>query len=115
MAGSATVHPLRKIVDDRWPARTETGLEYTRTLLECGHTLSQAGDMYGDTYPQRRRCFKCTRGMPQEVGQEASDYAQERAAAAFEDFILEERWHLAGWAGEGEGFPETVAFEAFAE
>lgn len=50
--------PLRKVVGDAWEEILH-GHEIRRDLLECGHTVGQASDMIGDTYPARRRCREC--------------------------------------------------------
>lgn len=43
------LYPLRKIVgcNGRWD------------VLECGHELLEASDMYGFRFPDKRRCRHC--------------------------------------------------------
>lgn len=51
------IPPLRKIVREE---KSETGL--WRDVLECGHLVAQAEDIYGKRHPMRRRCKKCASG-----------------------------------------------------
>jgi len=34
--------------------------EFEVDVLECGHVVSASKDIFGDTYPTRRRCYGCT-------------------------------------------------------
>lgn len=47
-------YPLRKVV----------GHDEAMDELDCGHILAGASDIMGRRYPDRRRCFKCAKGMP---------------------------------------------------
>jgi hypothetical protein len=41
--------PLRKIIE----------IVERKEILECGHVLPIKQDIFGDTCPLRRRCWKC--------------------------------------------------------
>lgn len=59
-AKKAAAHPLRQVVDYGVGADPERPYGDV-DVLECGHTLTGARDMVGRRYPDRRRCWKCTR------------------------------------------------------
>jgi hypothetical protein len=47
-------HPLRKVLF------RELLMDY----LECGHIRPTPSDIIGYRYPEKRRCFHCTKGKP---------------------------------------------------
>lgn len=55
------IHPLRAVIACGYGGPLPGNWEE----LECGHILSAAVDGLGRlTAPQRRRCWKCTKGHP---------------------------------------------------
>jgi hypothetical protein len=60
---AASRGPLRKILREE---RNEHGLLVE--ILECGHQQFQREDFIGPTNAYRRRCRKCKKGLPPEVG-----------------------------------------------
>lgn len=51
---------LRQFTMPDW----RTPFEFEVDVLECGHALGTARDLYGYTYPARRRCFECMGDRP---------------------------------------------------
>lgn len=53
-AGRSTLRlcPLRRVVD-------HSGDRLQWDVLECGHKLYQASDIFGQRFPTRRRCRHC--------------------------------------------------------
>lgn len=60
--------PLRRVVN-MVPDPRFDGL--VLELLECGHTNAPRGDIFGHRPAERRRCAKCKRGAPADVGESA--------------------------------------------
>lgn len=61
--------PLRKVIRrGLFPVEVRPGVTYDlpSDLLECGHRLAEASDIYGPRYPSSRRCHKCASGSPQD-------------------------------------------------
>lgn len=58
--------PLRKIVGVKHHER----LSISHEVLACGHLLTPRSDIYGQAFPEKRRCHKCAKGMPAEVSTE---------------------------------------------
>jgi len=59
--------PLRKIVGSDWlPCNVAPGgfANHHGDLLECGHIISMAQDIFGHCNRERRRCRKCRDGLP---------------------------------------------------
>lgn len=59
---------MRRVVEDHVvrPVRIFGGMvwEFEVDLLECGHVLSAANDLYGPRFPSRRRCTECAGSSP---------------------------------------------------
>lgn len=77
--------PLKRITAETYPEelRREDGSIITTVylnLLECGHTLRQAQDIYGVRYPERRRCWKCRDGLAVDVDVTSLDGEASRGA-----------------------------------
>ena len=51
----------------KWPLRRVIGRLDGQEYLECGHILSEKEDIYGPTFPLRRRCWTCWEGLESEV------------------------------------------------
>lgn len=71
MSGAVTVphyrdmrNPLRKVERQVMYDVLGNGTPIVQDLLECGHLLPPAEDIYGVRWPARRRCCKCRLGMP---------------------------------------------------
>jgi hypothetical protein len=58
--------PLRKVVANLPWMVPGVSVPLPSDLLECGHRLAEASDIYGPRYPARRRCHKCERGEPRD-------------------------------------------------
>ena len=58
--------PLRKVIArGLFPVTVgQSVTDLPSDLLECGHRLSEASDIYGPRSPARRRCYKCRLGAP---------------------------------------------------
>ena len=64
-------YPLRKVVGQK-------GFD---DILECGHSLFQASDMYGPRFPGKRRCRHCWKALTEEQRASVRKNAQERKEA----------------------------------
>jgi len=54
-----------------FPLRKVVGVDSTgHDILECGHRLSGASDIYGPRYPDKRRCHYCWRLLTEEQREE---------------------------------------------
>lgn len=63
-------YPLRRVLERRLVRvgfTDGTGFPIPQDVLECGHMLSPAQDAFGERCPERRRCFKCAKGLPPDV------------------------------------------------
>lgn len=59
--------PLRKILRSHLAPLTPGGTPVWRDLLGCGHLVFPARDLFGETHPDRRRCWKCARAWPPDL------------------------------------------------
>lgn len=62
----AALGPLRRVLGLVYEqiAAGESTAQVPRDLLECGHLLHSSSDIYGPTFPARRRCRHCRDGHP---------------------------------------------------
>lgn len=67
-----TRYPLRKVLEtvEHSPYGDAAVL---MELLECGHVLMPKQDIYGALHPNRRRCYKCSKGHPAEFNLETHE------------------------------------------
>jgi hypothetical protein len=64
MATNKAKHPLRKVIARiQHPEIPSSMVE----LYECGHYRFPKQDIYGETNANRRRCHKCSLGLPAEI------------------------------------------------
>lgn len=63
--GGSNTDPLRKVVASGLYPYKPGGERLPSDLLECGHRLAAASDIFGNRSPSRRRCCHCATGQPQ--------------------------------------------------
>ena len=63
----AAKSPLRKVVVQAGALRPP-GVPAGYDMLECGHVIAPAYDLYGPRSPARRRCAKCLAGDARDFG-----------------------------------------------
>jgi len=56
--------PLRRVTQRTALPVPGFSRDLPRDVLECGHTHPPKQDLYGETFPTRRRCWKCRDGVP---------------------------------------------------